>query len=81
MVLYNSIIGNLFRNIIFYFIHFLSVTRVSGVKIRKLEVPEMAQAGHEVHLLCDYDLERARLYQVNRYSYYFGLNHLKILYI
>ena len=46
------------------FIFSYIVTNVSGVRIRKLEVPEMAQAGHEVHLLCDYDLERARLYQV-----------------
>ena len=53
----------LFEFDLFMYFEF-SVTRVSGVRIRKLEVPEMAQAGHEVHLLCDYDLERARLYQV-----------------
>jgi hypothetical protein len=36
----------------------------SCVKIKVLDVPEMAQAGHNVHLTCDYDLERASLYQV-----------------
>jgi hypothetical protein len=38
------------------------------VRIRLLDVPEMAQAGHNVHLTCDYDLERQRLYQVKWYK-------------
>ena len=39
-----------------------------GVRIRVLDVPEMAQVGHTVHLLCDYDLERQSLYQVKWYK-------------
>ena len=40
----------------------------SAVKIRTLDVPEVALAGHSVHLTCDYDLERQRLYQVKWYK-------------
>ena len=39
----------------------------------------MAQAGHEVHLLCDYDLERARLYQVINFLNIFLYNSIKII--
>ena len=46
---------------------FVSVTRVAGLRINVLDVPEVAQAGHTVRLTCDYDLERARLYQVKVY--------------
>ena len=46
---------------------FVSVTQVAGLRINVLDVPEVAQAGHTVRLTCDYDLERARLYQVNVY--------------
>lgn len=50
------------------YILFFGVTRVSGVRIKTLDIPTMAQAGHDVHLTCDYDLERARLYQVKWYK-------------
>ncbi len=43
-------------------------TGALAVKIRVLDVPEMAQAGRTVHLTCDYDLERQRLYQVKWYK-------------
>ena len=45
-----------------------SITGVSAVKIRLLDVPQMARVGHTVHLTCDYDLERQRLYQVKWYK-------------
>ena len=45
-----------------------AVSKVTGVKINLIHVPEVAQAGHSVHLTCDYDLERARLYQVKWYK-------------
>ena len=41
---------------------------VSAVRIRLLDVPQMARVGHTVHLTCDYDLERQRLYQVKWYK-------------
>ena len=41
---------------------------VSAVKIRLLDVPQMARVGHTVHLTCDYDLERQRLNQVKWYK-------------
>ena len=47
-----------------HFVPFVSVTRVQALRINVLDVPEVAQAGHTVRLMCDYDLERARLYQV-----------------
>ena len=53
-----------------FFLFFFSVARVSGVRIKTLDIPEMAQAGQDVHLLCDYDLERARLYQVIDQNYF-----------
>ena len=40
----------------------------SALRIRLLDVPQMAQVGHTVHLTCDYDLERQRLYQVKWYK-------------
>ena len=46
----------------------LFVSACSAVKIRTLDVPEVAMAGHTVHLTCDYDLERQRLYQVKWYK-------------
>lgn len=46
----------------------LGVSRVAGVKINILDVPEVAKAGHTVRLTCDYDLQRARLYQVKWYK-------------
>eukprot|EP00095_Tigriopus_kingsejongensis_P001102 maker-scaffold497_size155254-snap-gene-0.10 protein:Tk01102 transcript:maker-scaffold497_size155254-snap-gene-0.10-mRNA-1 annotation:"PREDICTED: uncharacterized protein LOC102680362 isoform X2" len=39
-----------------------------SVKIRVLDVPQVAQAGHTVPLTCDYDLERQRLYQIKWYK-------------
>ncbi|TRY78720.1 hypothetical protein TCAL_13275 [Tigriopus californicus] len=39
-----------------------------SVKIRILDVPQVAQAGHDVPLTCDYDLERQRLYQIKWYK-------------
>ena len=41
---------------------------VYGVRIRVLDVPEVAMSGHNVPLTCDYDLERQRLYQVKWYK-------------
>jgi len=41
---------------------------VSAIQIDLLDVPEMALAGAEVHMTCNYDLERARLYQVKWYK-------------
>ena len=41
---------------------------MTSVNIRVLDVPEMAQVGHTVHMTCDYDLERQRLYQVKWYK-------------
>ena len=49
-------------------VYYVSVSRVAGVKINILDVPEVAKAGHTVRLTCDYDLQRARLYQVKWYK-------------
>ena len=38
------------------------------MRIRVLDVPEVARSGHDVPLTCDYDLERQRLYQVKWYK-------------
>ena len=40
----------------------------SCLKIRYLDVPQVAQSGHDVSLTCDYDLERQRLYSVKWYK-------------
>ena len=38
------------------------------MKIRVLDVPEVAVQRSSVHLTCDYDLERQQLYQVKWYK-------------
>ena len=40
----------------------------SSVRIKLLDVPEVATAGNDVVLTCDYDLERGRLYQLKWYK-------------
>ena len=47
---------------------YVVITGVSAIQIDLLDVPEMALAGAEVHMTCNYDLERARLYQVKWYK-------------
>ena len=44
------------------------MSKATGVRINVLDVPQMAQSGQSVVLTCDYDLERARLYQVKWYK-------------
>ena len=48
--------------------NYVVITGVSAIQIDLLDVPEMALAGAEVHMTCNYDLERARLYQVKWYK-------------
>jgi len=59
-----------FYNLIIWFTLISSICfyGVSSLRIDLLDVPEMALAGAEVHMTCNYDLERQRLYQVKWYK-------------